>query len=115
MAHFAQVNSDNIVINYIVVGNEDCLDENGNESEEAGIRFCQALVPSNCRWIQTSYTNRIRKKFAQIGDTYNEELDAFVPPKPFPDAVFIESLWCWVSPETVSGSSDEFIPSQVIV
>lgn len=114
MAHFAQLSEDDIVINVIVVANEDCLDIDGNESEEVGIKFCQSLIPSNSRWLQTSYSNRIRKKFAQIGDSYNQQIDAFVPPKPFHDAVFIEHFWNWVAPEELSELPEECVASQVI-
>ena len=69
MAHFAQLDTDNKVINVIVVSNEDILDENGNESEALGIVFCQKFI--NGTWIQTSYNGNIRGKYAGIGDTWD--------------------------------------------
>lgn len=78
MAHFAQLDNDNKVINVIVVSNEDILDENGNESEALGIAFCQKFINGN--WIQTSYNGNIRGKYAGIGDIYDAATDTFVSP-----------------------------------
>ena len=77
MAHFAQLDSNNKVIQVIVVGNNDCLDSNGNESEEVGIAFCKSILGDNTEWVQTSYNSTIRGKFARIGDTYNKVEDVF--------------------------------------
>lgn len=96
MAHFAQLDQNNIVMQVIVVGNKDCLDENGNESEAVGIAFCQNLLGGN--WKQTSYNATFRKNYAGIGYKYDEVLDAFVPPKPFPSWILNEETAQWYSP-----------------
>lgn len=75
MAHFAELNQDNIVIRVIVVANDKILDENGQESEALGIEFCQKR---GGKWVQTSYNANFRGKYACIGDYYDEELDEFV-------------------------------------
>jgi hypothetical protein len=80
MAHFAQLEN-NIVTQVIVVSNQDILDENGQESEQKGIDFCSNLLGGT--WKQTSYNGRIRKNYAGIGFTYDETLDAFIPPQPY--------------------------------
>ena len=80
MAHFAQLDSNNKVIQVIVVGNNDCLDSNGNESEEVGIAFCKSILGDNTEWVQTSYNSRIRGRFASPGDTYDKTLDIFQAP-----------------------------------
>ena len=43
MAHFAEIDSnlDNVVLRVLVIGNDDILDENGEESEALGIAFCK--------------------------------------------------------------------------
>jgi hypothetical protein len=84
MAHFAELDAENKVTRVIVVGNQDCLDESGAESESAGIAFCQSIFGQNTRWVQTSYNANIRGKYAGIGDTYDEAADAFVAPLPEP-------------------------------
>lgn len=82
MAHFAELDENNIVMRVIVVSNSDLLNENGEETEQKGIEFCKSLFGQDTKWVQTSYNNNIRKYFAGIGYTYNEELDEFVPPEP---------------------------------
>jgi hypothetical protein len=79
MAHFAQLDDNNVVLQVIVVHNNDCLDANGNESEAVGIAFCQSLFPAT-RWQQTSYNGNMRGMYAGIGYTYDAVNDVFVPP-----------------------------------
>jgi len=95
MAHFAQLEN-NIVTKVIVVANQDILDENGQESEQKGIDFCSNLLGGT--WKQTSYNARIRKNYAGIGYTYDETLDAFVPPKPFASWILDETKAQWKAP-----------------
>ncbi len=78
MAHFAEIDENNIVQQVIVVNNEVILDEDGIEQEAIGVKFCQDLLGG--RWVQTSYSNRFRGTFAGIGYTYDEALDTFIPP-----------------------------------
>jgi len=98
MAHFAQLDENNIVINVIVIHNNELLDENGNESEEKGIRFCKDHYGEETRWVQTSYNNTFRKWYAGIGWSYNQELDAFIEPQPFSSWTLNEELCIWEAP-----------------
>lgn len=98
MAHFAQLDENNVVTQVIVVSNDDCSDVHGNEVEEIGIAFCKKLLGANTRWVQTSYNDNIRVRYAGIGMTYNEELDAFISPHPFPSWILNEETANWVSP-----------------
>jgi hypothetical protein len=75
MAHFAELNENNVVKQVIVVNNNELLVD-GNESETKGIEFCQSLFSGN--WVQTSYNGTMRGKFASIGDTWDGT--NFVPP-----------------------------------
>jgi hypothetical protein len=81
MAHFAQLNAENLVTQVIVVANQDTADQDGVENEAIGIEFCTNLLGG--KWVQTSYNARIRKNYAGVGYKYEAELDAFVPPQPF--------------------------------
>ena len=81
MAHFAQIEN-NIVTQVIVIDNKDTADASGVEKEYIGAAFCERLFGGT--WKQTSYNNRIRKHYAGIGYTYREDIDAFIPPQPFP-------------------------------
>ena len=96
MAHFAQLDENNVVQQVIVVSNNELLDANGVEREELGIGFCQRLFGGN--WKQTSYNHNFRKRYAGIGYTYNAEIDAFVPPKPFPSWVLNSTDAVWEAP-----------------
>ena len=82
MAHFARIDENNVVQQVIVVANKDTADADDNELESIGVAFCQKLLGGN--WKQTSYNGNFRKHYAGIGYTYDADLDAFIPPKPFP-------------------------------
>lgn len=96
MAHFAQINEDNIVEQVIVVHNNELLDENGIEQESKGQQFCTNLLGGN--WVQTSYNGNLRKNFAGVGYTYDSVRDAFIPPKSFNSWVLNEDTCVWEAP-----------------
>lgn len=102
MAHFAELDENNTVLRVIVVNDSDCLDENGNESEIVGADFCTNLFGG--RWVQASYNATIRKNYPGAGYTYDQELDAFIPPRPFPSWSMTEDCK-WFAP--VAYPSDE--------
>tara|TARA_Y100000289_G_scaffold44105_1_gene43892 strand:- start:352 stop:720 length:369 start_codon:yes stop_codon:yes gene_type:complete len=83
MAHFAELDENNVVLQVIVVHNNELLDDEGQENEVKGVQFCTSLFGHN-NWIQTSYNNNMRKQFAGIGFTYDDVNDVFVAPQPFP-------------------------------
>jgi hypothetical protein len=101
MAHFAKINSENIVEQVIVVHNNDAPDE------ATGIAFIESLGFEGV-WKQTSYNTRFnthiqggtpfRKNHASVGHSYNEELDAFLFPKPFDSWVLDEETYDWKAP-----------------
>jgi hypothetical protein len=81
MAHFAELDANNVVLRVIVVSNTDTADANGVEKEHIGAAFCERLFGGT--WKQTSYNGNKRKNYAGIGYTYREDIDAFVPPQPY--------------------------------
>ena len=95
MAHFVRLEN-NVVVQGIVVSNKDTADEHGVEKEDIGIAFCSNLLGGT--WKQTSYNARIRKNYAGIGYTYDETLDAFVPPKPFASWLLDTDKAQWKAP-----------------
>ena len=97
MAHFAQLDENNIVTQVIVVHNNDCQ-INGIESEEAGVVFCKTLFGANTNWAQTSYNANMRKNYAGIGYSYDSSRDAFIPPQPFASWVLNEETCRWEAP-----------------
>lgn len=82
MAHFAELDENNNVIRVIVVSDKDTCDESGVENESIGIAFCKSLFGEDTKWVQTSYNNKIRGKYAGIGDTYDPAKDIFIAPEP---------------------------------
>jgi hypothetical protein len=95
MAHFAELNEDNVVTQVIVVANEELLVD-GVESEAKGIEFCESLFGG--RWIQTSYSASVRKNYAGIDFLYDEDKDAFIAPKTFESWVLDEDTCRWQAP-----------------
>lgn len=81
MAHFAQLDDNNIVQQVIVVSNEDCGGGEFPESEAVGQAFIASLGFSGA-WKQTSYNHNFRGRYAGIGFTYDADLDEFVEPAP---------------------------------
>lgn len=96
MAHFAEIDENNVVQRVIVVANKDTADANGNEVESIGVAFCQRLLGGN--WKQTSYNANFRKNYAGIGYTYDVGIDAFVPLKPYPSWVLNSNTAQWEAP-----------------
>jgi hypothetical protein len=97
MAYFAQLDENNIVLQVIAVHNNELLD-NGVESENKGISFCQSLFGDNIVWKQTSYNETFRKNYAGIGYTYDAGRDAFISPKPYSSWILDEATCKWVAP-----------------
>jgi hypothetical protein len=97
MAHFAQLNESNTVIQVVVVANEELL-ENGIESESKGIEFCYSLFGGN--WIQTSFNARIRKNYAGISFIYDENRDAFIAPQCHDEAILDNETCKWICGNT---------------
>ena len=99
MAHFAQLDDNNIVTNVIVVSNDDTKDVNGVETESIGVAFCQKIVGAETNWKQTSYNasgivvgKGFRGNYAGIGHTYMINVqtmgvgstDIFIRQQPYP-------------------------------
>lgn len=99
MAHFAQLDENNVVLQVIVVSNDVIQNLPFPESEPIGIDFCKSLLGANTIWKQTSYNNNFRKNYAGIGYTYLPQSDVFIAPKPekYPSWV-LNSNYDWVPP-----------------
>lgn len=80
MAHFAELDDNNIVLRVIVVNNSDTQDAHGVEKEHIGTAHCEKILGG--RWIQTSYNGSFRGRFAGIGHRYDQEQDKFVDATP---------------------------------
>jgi hypothetical protein len=99
MAHFAELDANNIVLRVIAVNNSDILDEHGDESETVGIDFCKSLFGAETIWRQTSYNATFRKNYAGIGYRYDAALNAFIAPQPYPSWNLNTTTCQWEAPK----------------
>jgi hypothetical protein len=116
MAHYAQLDSENVVVN-VFVGRDDLVE--GIDDWET------YYAPEGSMVKQTSYNTRggvhydpetglpsedqtkaLRSNYAGIGFTYDEERDAFIPPKPFESWVLDEATCLWVAPVPAPEETD---------
>lgn len=98
MAHFAELDQNNIVLRVIVISNEDLIDGNGQEQESLGIQVCHNIFGADTNWVQTSYNSTFRKKYAGIGDKYDVAANVFYPSvAPHPSWV-LNSNFDWEAP-----------------
>ena len=107
MASFAKIGLNNKVIEVLSIHNNELLDSNGVEQEVNGINFLTNLTGWSI-WKQTSYNTfggvhklggtPLRKNHAGIGYTYDEDRDAFIPPKPFNSWTLNETTCLWEAP-----------------
>ncbi len=80
MAHFAELNPNNVVLRVVVIENKDTASATGEEKEYIGAGYCEKLFGG--RWVQTSYNGTKRIRYAAPGMIYNEEIDGFIFPRP---------------------------------
>jgi hypothetical protein len=105
MAHFAKLDDNNMVTEVHVVNNDDILNLEFPASEPVGIEFLKNWSGGFTRWRQTSYNHNFRKRYACIGDVYDPERDAFIPPKPYPSWALNEQTCLWEPPVPYPGDS----------
>ena len=117
MAHFAKLGINSKVIGVEVVADDDCKNADGIEEEVVGVQFLERIHGWPL-WKKTSYNTKggkyykedgtlhddqskaFRKNYAAIGYTYDEDRDAFIPPKPHTSWVLDETSCYWIAPVT---------------
>lgn len=91
MAHYAFLDENNIVTEVIVgIDETELIEDLSPEIWYGNFR--------NQTCVRTSYNGNIRKNYAGIGYSYDEERDAFIPPKPFDSWLLDEEICQWQSP-----------------
>ena len=109
MASFSKLDNNNIVTTVVSVVNEVIIDHNGIEQEQLGINFLKTLYNEpNAIWKQTSYNTNgnihslggtpFRKNHAGVGYTYDENRNAFIPPKSYNSWILNEETCLWEPP-----------------
>jgi hypothetical protein len=88
MAHWAELDENNIVVRVVVTNNDD---PNGDEG------YQWLLDNLGGRWVKTSYNNNIRKQYAGIGFNYDENSDVFIAPRPLASWV-LNNNFDWEAP-----------------
>jgi hypothetical protein len=128
MAHFAELDSNNVVLQVICLENSVMENEQGERVEQLGIDSLQNLYGANTIWAQTSYNTRagiyyvpgtnevspdqskaFRKNYAGIDWTYDSTRNAFINPKPVvppedEQYVYFDEfacLWIYAPPQPV--------------
>ena len=121
MAHFAQIDSDSIVTQVIVVADSDAAKDASQSwstwNEAGGIAFCRSLLGADTNWVQTSYNNNIRFRYAGIGMKYDSTNDVFYEQSPYPSWVLNTSTWDWDAPVALpddAGVDDADNPTEIV-
>jgi hypothetical protein len=83
MAHFANIDSNNIATE-VIVSEQDFINS--------------GAVGDSFLWVQTSYNGNFRKNYAAVGYTYDKTKDAFIAPKPYPSWTLVEDTCQWQAP-----------------
>ena len=96
MAHFVEIDSEGTVVRGVVLSNTVTY-QGDEEVEELGIAYLQNMFPDT-DWVQTSYNDNFRKRYAGKGYKYDVERDAFIPPQPFPSWLLNEESLSWEAP-----------------
>ena len=122
MASFAKIGLNNKVIAVHLVHNDVLKDSNGNEVEQLGIDFLTNLT-GWAIWKQTSYNTHggvhnnngtpLRKNFAGVGYTYDEDRDAFIPIKTYSYLVLNENTCIWEYPVPCPNDGQKYIFDEI--
>lgn len=100
MAHFAQLDENNIVTQVLVVDNRDVGELPFPDSELIGVQFLTNLFPGT-RWAQTSYNHNFRMRYAGVGYKFLPgwgDSGAFASPQPFPSFTWDDTICNWIAP-----------------
>ena len=102
MAHFAEINEENIVVRVLVVNNSDA------DTDESGQEFLANTLGFGGTWLKTSYNTiggvhldggtPFRMNYAAIGSTYDPINDAFIPIQTFPSWILNSETYLWEAP-----------------
>ena len=85
MAHFAELDQNNKVLQVVVISNEE-VDANGGDQHADAETFVASIVPygtGGVSWKQTSYSGSFRKQYGGTDFTYDASKNKFISPKPY--------------------------------
>jgi hypothetical protein len=96
MAHYAELDQNDVVLRVIVVDDACETDDKGKTDESLGIAWCENFLGGT--WIKTSYNRNIRKNYAGPGMIYKRDHDLFITRQPFPSWTLDPNKGAWVPP-----------------
>jgi len=99
MAHFAELNSANVVLRVLAVDNKHTTNSEGVEDETVGIAHLQNCLSGT--WKQTSYNGNMRGNYAGKGYTYFADQDLFMSPKPYDSWSMSTADATWIAPSAM--------------
>ena len=110
MAHFAELNDTNTVLQVIVLSNETCGEPElaYPDTEPVGRAFIAQTLGFGWNWKQTSYNGNFRKQYAGIGYTYDPIADVFISPQPYPSWTLNENF-DWQPPTPMPDDGTEYV------
>ena len=102
MAHYAFLDENNIVVE-VITGIDETETIEGLSPEEWYANY------RGMKCLRTSYNAKIRKNYAGIGFFYDDSLDAFIPPKPYPSWILDKDSATWVAPKLCPGHWRDYV------
>tara|TARA_B100000614_G_C14276017_1_gene381379 strand:- start:127 stop:504 length:378 start_codon:yes stop_codon:yes gene_type:complete len=113
MAHFAEINQNGTVLRVVALNDDQIRDADGRHNELLGKQFLSKTLGGE--WVQTSYNATFRRRFAGIGYTYRSDLDAFIPPNPYPSWLLDENECVWEPPVEMPDDGKRYLWNEVIM
>jgi hypothetical protein len=115
MAHYALINSENIVVQIITGVDENIIqtDLDGTQvggTSEAWEQFYAAqpqFAGLTCK--RTSYNKNIRANYASVGGKYDPTFDVFIAPQPFPSWKLDYTTYQWEAPVAMPENVESYV------
>lgn len=99
MAHFAEINQNNLVLRVLVVS---------DEQEHRGQEFLANDLGLGGTWIQCSYNNKIRKQYPGPGFSYDPSADVFIAPRLY-ESWYLDENYDWQPPVLYPTDGNEYV------
>jgi len=120
MSHFAKLDENNVVM-FVTVGRQEDDGQEAELSARTGDVYKQTSYNTRGGVHYDTETGRpsnnqskaLRKNYASVGFTYDENRDAFIPPKPFESWVLDEDTCLWVAPTPYPGGDHRWNEEKV--
>jgi hypothetical protein len=104
MAHYALINSDNVVVQVITGVDENIIQTDLDGTQVGGSSEAWEQFYASCPWFEnvyckrTSYNGNIRANYASVGGKYDPDFDVFIPKQPYSSWKLNYTTYCWEAP-----------------